>query len=58
MPDIQDLAEMVERQIQQMARLIEDLLDVSRVGHGKVNLRLKKFDLRAVAEFAIEVSRP
>ena len=32
---------MVERQVQQLTRLVDDLLDVSRVGHGKINLQMK-----------------
>ena len=39
---------MVERQIQQLTRLVDDLLDVSRVGHGKINLQMKPVDLRTV----------
>ena len=49
---------MVERQVQQLTRLVDDLLDVSRVGHGKINLQMKPVDLKAVVALAIEVSRP
>ena len=57
-PELRDVAEMVERQVQQLTRLVDDLLDVSRVGHGKINLQMKTVDLRAVAALAIEISRP
>jgi two-component system, chemotaxis family, CheB/CheR fusion protein len=57
-PEIHEVAEMVERQIQQLTRLVDDLLDVSRVGHGKINLQMKPVDLKAVVALAIEVSRP
>jgi signal transduction histidine kinase/ActR/RegA family two-component response regulator len=57
-PEIHEVAEMVERQIQQLTRLVDDLLDVSRVGHGKINLRMIPVDLKAVVTLAIEVSRP
>ena len=57
-PEIQEVAELVERQIQQLTRLVDDLLDVSRVGHGRINLQMKPVDLNAVVELAIEVSRP
>ena len=57
-PVLLELIEMVERQIQQLARLIDDLLDVSRVGHGKVNLEMKPIDLKSVVALAIETSRP
>jgi signal transduction histidine kinase/CheY-like chemotaxis protein len=56
--DFREVTEVVERQIQQMTRLIDDLLDVSRVGHGKINLQMKRTDLKAVVGQAIEISRP
>ena len=49
---------MVERQVQQLTRLVDDLLDVSRVGHGKINLQMKPVDLKDVVALAVEVSRP
>lgn len=57
-PELRELAEMVERQVQQLTRLVDDLLDVSRVGHGKINLQLKPIDLNVVVALAVEVSRP
>ena len=57
-PELQEVTEMVERQIQQLTRLVDDLLDVSRVGHGKINLQMKPIDLKAVVALAIEISRP
>ncbi len=57
-PQVQELTEMVERQVQQLSRLVDDLLDVSRVGHGKINLQMKPVDLRDVVAQAIDVSRP
>lgn len=42
--------EVIERQAQQMARLVEDLLDVSRLAMGKVNLQCERLDLAALAE--------
>ena len=57
-PELVELAEMVERQIQQLSRLIEDLVDVSRVGQGKMKLQWKLVDLRTVAALAVEMSRP
>ncbi len=47
-PELQQVTEMVERQVQQLARLVDDLLDVSRVGHGKINLSMRPVDLKAV----------
>jgi signal transduction histidine kinase/ActR/RegA family two-component response regulator len=57
-PELQEVAPMVERQIEQLTRLIDDLLDVSSMGHGKFNLQTKPVDLRAVVALAIETSRP
>ena len=57
-PELQQVAEMVERQVQQLARLVDDLLDVSRVGHGKINLNMRPVDLRAVVAMAVEMSGP
>ena len=50
--------EMMERQLSHMVRLIDDLLDVSRITSGKVTLRKEQVLLRTVAETAIEASRP
>ena len=42
--------EVIERQAQQMAHLVEDLLDVSRMAMGKVTLHCEKLDLAVLAE--------
>lgn len=48
--------EVVIRQVQQMTRLIDDLLDVSRIGNGRLQLRLERRDLRAVAASAMQAT--
>jgi PAS domain S-box-containing protein len=48
----------MERQLAQMVRLIDDLLDVSRISSGKVVLQRRRVDMRAIAELAIEASLP
>jgi signal transduction histidine kinase/ActR/RegA family two-component response regulator len=48
----------LERQLKQMARLIDDLLDLSRISHGKLELRRERVSLRAVVDSAVEVTRP
>jgi signal transduction histidine kinase/ActR/RegA family two-component response regulator len=48
----------MERQLSQMVRLIDDLLDVSRISSGKVVLQRTRMDLREIAELAIEASQP
>lgn len=49
---------MMERQIGNMARLIDDLLDLSRITEGKIELLKEKVDLRTVVQDALETSRP
>jgi signal transduction histidine kinase len=49
---------MMQRQLQQMVRLVDDLLDVSRVSRGKVELRLADVELASVLRTAIEASQP
>ncbi|SFJ42756.1 response regulator [Planctomicrobium piriforme] len=48
---------MMERQLAQMVRLVDDLLDVSRVTTGKLTLRTAPVDLREVIDAALETSR-
>ena len=48
----------IERQMQQMIHLVDDLLDVSRISQGKVELRREHADLAAVVQAAVETSRP
>jgi signal transduction histidine kinase/ActR/RegA family two-component response regulator len=46
------------RQLRHMTRLIDDLLDVSRVTTGKLSLRREPLDLTAVLRMAVELSEP
>ena len=45
-------------QVHHLSRLIEDLLDVTRIDQGKINLRLERVSVQAVLESAIDTSRP
>jgi CheY-like chemotaxis protein len=49
---------MMERQVNHMVRLVDDLLEVSRITRGKIELRLEQVDLAAVVRAAVETSRP
>ena len=49
---------MMERQLGQMVRLVDDLLDVSRVSRGKIELRREDVELAAVLRNALETSQP
>jgi len=50
--------ERLERQVAQMTRLVEDLLDVSRITTGKLRLNREPLTLQQVVESALEISRP
>jgi PAS domain S-box-containing protein len=56
-PDLAGPLAMIDRQIQHLTRLVEDLLDVSRVTSGKVGLRLRNVALRDVVDRAAESAR-
>jgi PAS domain S-box-containing protein len=49
---------MIERQLNQLIRLIDDLLDLSRITRGKIPLRLARVELAAILDTAVETSRP
>jgi signal transduction histidine kinase/CheY-like chemotaxis protein len=49
---------MMERQLGHMVRLIDDLLDLSRISNGKIELRRERLDLAAAVRDAVETSRP
>ena len=51
-------ATIIARQIGVMARLIDDLMDVSRINRGHIELRTGTVDLRRVLELAVEATRP
>ncbi len=48
----------IERQGERMARMVDDLLDVSRMAHGKMELHLEPVDLAAVAREALQLTAP
>jgi len=48
----------IERQIAHMVRLIDELLDLSRITHGKLDLRRERVSLAAVIESALETAGP
>jgi PAS domain S-box-containing protein len=55
---INQAREMMERQVGQMARLIDDLLDLSRITNGKLKRRNDRIDLITAIQDAMETSRP
>ena len=50
--------QVIERQVKQMIRLVDDLLDVSRVARGKIELRKQPMDLRDALAKAVEIAIP
>jgi PAS domain S-box-containing protein len=56
--DLPWVTEVIERQVQQLTRLVDDLLDVSRIMRGQINLQLGPVDLTEVMMRAVEISRP
>ena len=55
---LESARDVIDRQIQQMTRLIDDLLDVSRVSRNKLELRKERVTLRQVVASAVESSQP
>ena len=50
--------DIIGRQLKQLVRLVDDLLDVSRITRGKIDLKLDAIDAAAVVAAAVETSRP
>jgi PAS domain S-box-containing protein len=48
----------IARQVDHLSRLVDDLLDISRIAQGKVELRMERLDLRSVLEKAMELALP
>jgi signal transduction histidine kinase/ActR/RegA family two-component response regulator len=57
-PELHWARGVIERQVQLMARLLEDLLDVSRLSRSRMELRTELIELAVVLEAAMETSRP
>ncbi|HEX3600792.1 MAG TPA: ATP-binding protein [Lacipirellulaceae bacterium] len=53
-----EAAHVIRRQVDQLTRLVDDLLDISRITRGKIELRKQDVELAAVVNNAIETSRP
>jgi signal transduction histidine kinase/integral membrane sensor domain MASE1/ActR/RegA family two-component response regulator len=50
--------DIIERQLRQLTRLIDDLLDVSRITRGKIQLRKDYADASTILDRALELARP
>ncbi len=56
-PSAKRAQEMMERQVEHLVRLVDDLLEVSRVSHGKIELRKERLDLAVVVDRAVDLNR-
>ena len=54
----QSIYEMMERQVDHMVRLVDDLLEVSRITRGKIELRKERVELASIVRNAVETSKP
>jgi PAS domain S-box-containing protein len=52
------LHETIERQVNQMVRLVDDLMEVSRITRGKIEIRRELIEVAAVVRSAVETSKP
>ena len=57
-PFIEEARSMMERQVEQMVRLVDDLLDISRITRGKLQVRKELIALADVINAVIETARP
>ncbi len=55
---LQRAHETIERQLDQMVRLVDDLLDLNRITHDRLELRRGEVELSQVVQQAVEVARP
>ena len=57
-PTLLKIRDILKRQVQHLSRLADDLLDISRIAQGKIELRKQPVSLAAIMEQAIEISAP
>ncbi|WP_187970569.1 hybrid sensor histidine kinase/response regulator [Aquibium microcysteis] len=57
-PKAERIGGLMQGQMAHLVRLVDDLLDVSRITQGKIELRLAPFDLRDAVAAAVEMARP
>ncbi len=57
-PALRTAQDMIDRQVSHMVRLIDDLLDVSRITRGQLQLRKERVELAAILDGAVESARP
>jgi signal transduction histidine kinase len=55
---VRSACEILDRQVENMVRQVDDLLDANRIGRGRLELRKERTDVRYVVSNAIEATRP
>ncbi len=56
--EIRSACDVVDRQVRQMSRIVDDLLDISRITRGKINLQKTVIEVSSIISAAVETSRP
>lgn len=56
--DLKWARDVIDRQVQHLTRMVDDLLDVSRISRGKINLHKERVNLAHVVADAVEIARP
>ena len=56
--EVRQAYDIIERQVENMVRLVDDLLDVGRITSGKIQLQMERIDLAIIVARAIEGARP
>jgi signal transduction histidine kinase/CheY-like chemotaxis protein len=56
-PQLKQARDIIERQTQHLVRLVDDLLEISRIGRGHIHLQLQRVDLASAIATAVEASR-
>ena len=57
-PELTWSREVIDRQVDQLTRLIDDLLDIARIASGKLRIRKERIPLERAIDMALETSRP
>lgn len=57
-PETRTVGEMIERQVDHLRRLVDDLTEASRITQGRIRLRKEHVDLHRAVRNAVETSRP
>jgi PAS domain S-box-containing protein len=57
-PEVAWSRDVIDRQVDQLTRLVDDLLDIGRISRGRLALRKERVALERVVDMALEMSRP